>query len=163
MSQVRSAISRAVSGVASSHSRLTTCSSKVCSWSAGSPGASRGSGSPTASFHIAVATRSRLRSVIWSIRDLHAKQCATERGHNHTPGCYGRVMQDDPSGAGREDEDRDAAKSSQEGSSEQQGYEGAGVEEGGGYQRSAEGGGGYERSGSEDEDYDPRREGDGEG
>ena len=39
-------------------------SSKLWIWSAGSPGAIRGSGSPIVSFHIAVATSSRLRSVI---------------------------------------------------------------------------------------------------
>ena len=41
---------------------------------------------------------------------------------------------------------------------DQSGYEGAGVEQGGGYQRSPEEGGGYEQSGKEG-DYDPRREG----
>lgn len=46
---------------------------------------------------------------------------------------------------------------------EEQGYEGAGVKEGGGYQRSSEGGGGYEESGTEGEGYDPRREAESEG
>ena len=67
---------------------------------------------------------------------------------------------DAPSGQ-RPDDDRETDQCSREGLSEQQGYEGAGIEEGGGYQRSAEGGGGYEQSGTEDEDYDPRREGGG--
>jgi hypothetical protein len=42
---------------------------------------------------------------------------------------------------------------------DESGYEGAGVEEGGGYQRSPEEGGGYEQSGQEGGGYDPRREG----
>jgi hypothetical protein len=71
-------------------------------------------------------------------------------------------MQHDPPTSGHSDDDRDAVESRQESTSEEQGYEGAGVEEGGGYQRT-EGGGGYERSGKRDEDYDPRQEGDGEG
>ena len=55
-------------------------------------------------------------------------------------------------------EEQQPQRESDDGGSEEQGYEGAGVEEGGGYQRSTEGGGGYEQSGTEDEDYDPRRE-----
>ena len=72
-------------------------------------------------------------------------------------------MQDNASPAGRSDDERDEAGSPGGGTSEDQGYEGAGVEEGGGYQRSSEGGGGYEESGTEDEDYDPRREAESEG
>jgi hypothetical protein len=78
------------------------------------------------------------------------------------PACYGRVMQDNASAAGRSDDERDEADSPGGGNSEEQGYEGAGVEEGGGYQRSSEGGGGYEQSGAEGEGYDPRREAEGE-
>jgi hypothetical protein len=44
------------------------------------------------------------------------------------------------------------------GDMDRSGYEGAGVEEGGGYQRTTEESGGYEESGKEG-DYDPRREG----
>ena len=65
-------------------------------------------------------------------------------------------MQVDTSGSDRPNDDREP---DQENGSTEQGYEGAGVQEGGGYQRSADGGGGYEQSGTEDEDYDPRREG----
>ena len=53
--------------------------------------------------------------------------------------------------------DRDEAEKQPE--SDQSGYEGAGVEEGGGYQRSPEESGGYEQSAKEG-DADPRREGD---
>jgi hypothetical protein len=67
-------------------------------------------------------------------------------------------MRDDPSEAERSGDDPDGVESRGDSTSGEQGYEGAGVEEGGGYQRSSEGGG-YERSGTEDEDYDPRREG----
>jgi hypothetical protein len=67
-------------------------------------------------------------------------------------------MRDDPSEAERSGDDPDGVESQGDSTSGEQGYEGAGVEEGGGYQRSSEGGG-YERSGTEDEDYDPRREG----
>ena len=59
--------------------------------------------------------------------------------------------------------DDDETDSPSGGTSEEQGYEGAGVEEGGGYQRSGEGGGGYEESATEDGDYDPRREAESEG
>jgi hypothetical protein len=56
--------------------------------------------------------------------------------------------------------DRDRDEADEQTESDQSGYEGAGVEEGGGYQRSPEEGGGYERSGSEGgAGYDPRREG----
>jgi hypothetical protein len=72
-------------------------------------------------------------------------------------------MQHDPPGSPHSDDDRDALESQRESTTEEHGYEGAGVQEGGGYQRSTEGGGGYERSGEENEDYDPRQEGDGEG
>lgn len=89
--------------------------------------------------------------------------CATRRGHFSTSACYGRLVQDNTSAAGDSDDDRDEADSSGGGTSKEQGYEGAGVEEGGGYQRSAEGGGGYEESGTEEEGYDPRREAESEG
>lgn len=56
-------------------------------------------------------------------------------------------------------EREESADSQQGATGDEQGYEGAGVQEGGGYQRSPEGGGGYERSGKRDEDYDPREEG----
>jgi hypothetical protein len=55
------------------------------------------------------------------------------------------------------DRDRDQADAQPE--QDQSGYEGAGVEQGGGYQRSEEESGGYERSGTEGGGYDPRREG----
>jgi hypothetical protein len=67
------------------------------------------------------------------------------------------VVHHEPSADSRSDDDADQVPESTSG---EQGYEGAGVEEGGGYQRSEEGGG-YEQSGTEDEDYDPRREGGG--
>jgi hypothetical protein len=64
-----------------------------------------------------------------------------------------------PEEGGAKDERVEPSRSETSGA---KGYEGAGVEEGGGYQRTMEGGG-YEQSGTEDPDYDPRREGDGEG
>jgi hypothetical protein len=54
--------------------------------------------------------------------------------------------------------DRDRDEADEQPEPDQRGYEGAGVEEGGGYQRSQEGSGGYEKSGQEGS-YDPRREG----
>ncbi len=93
----------------------------------------------------------------------HAKQCATWRGHFHIPACYGRLMQDDTSAADHSEDEREEGDSGGSGISEEHGYEGAGVEQGGGYQRSAEGGGGYEQSGTEGEGYDPRREAEGDG
>ena len=63
-----------------------------------------------------------------------------------------------PEEGGATDEPREPTHSD---TSEDGGYEGAGVEEGGGYERSMEGGG-YEQSGKEGGDYDPRREGEGE-
>lgn len=77
--------------------------------------------------------------------------------------CYGRLMQDDTPTADHSEDEREEGGSGAGGTSEEQGYEGAGVEEGGGYQRSAEGGGGYEQSGTDGEGYDPRREAEGKG
>jgi hypothetical protein len=71
-------------------------------------------------------------------------------------------MNDEQPGAdqsGGADEHGQPGSSQAASGSGEQGYEGAGVQEGGGYQRSEEGGGGYERSGKHDEDYDPREEG----
>ena len=69
-------------------------------------------------------------------------------------------MQDEqPPATGEEPREQDEGKESEpSGGMDQSGYEGAGVEEGGGYQRSPEESGGYEQSGQEG-DYDPRQEG----